>query len=935
MKADWTNFITNYTRNDYKGGSQNWKVIQADNHWMYFGNKMGVLEFNGEDWKLYALKNRSDVRCVFKSKDKERIYLGGVNELGYMEANASGELKYHTISEGVLSGGISYGNVWGIYECDNIIYFCADHLILKYIDSSLTPVYCPEKIDCSNLVNNTLYVGTTSGIYALAGESFYKVSGSNVLNNKKIRVITPFRDQILIATAFNGLFIFDGNSIYPFQTDADQFLKRNEIFSLDINENNIAIGTVLKGVVLTDLGGKVVEYMNESHGLQNNTILSTLFDNDNNLWLGLDNGIAHVALNHPVTNLYSAPNFYGAGYTMAMFDDKLYLGTNRGLYSINWPVPLTENAPELKLINELQGQVWSITREENELICCLDRGLFIIGRNGIRKLDIKSGVWSFRITSRDKNKAFISTYSGFYRLEKINGSWQNPVEIKGFRESIINYEESESGDLFVKHNRSKTSKLTLNPSLTEVISIENYERDKHLPDDAYIFKIQNRLRWVSPEGIFVLNDTGTFVPDEELNSCFQFSPGNTYISMCEDEGSIWALGSKLIGKYNIKDNKLITTYHNIPLITNFERLFPLNDSMVIICDENGFALWNSGYESHMNRRGIMQILRAEITKPKDSVIYVNHFCDKRIIPQVHYSNNSIRFHFNLTKYPNEKDISFRYRLDSESWSDFTTSNSKEYGDLGIGKHTFTVKTVLTDGTYLTDTFSFVILPPWYRTTWAYVVYILLLVILFFSLWYWDNLRLKRRKNQMETAKKKEMQEQEELFKKESEKKEQLIMELRNEHLELEIKHKSQELANFAINLVRKNEILNEIKNDLGKVSESIRTAENMNITALRRKILQVNNKIEDNILQDDTLKKFEEHFDLVHNNFMQRLSEKYPSLTLSERKMCAFIKMQLLTKEIAPLLNISIRGVETLRYRLRKKIGLNRDESLTSFLNNF
>ncbi len=167
--------------------------------------------------------------------------------------------------------------------------------------------------------------------------------------------------------------------------------------------------------------------------------------------------------------------------------------------------------------------------------------------------------------------------------------------------------------------------------------------------------------------------------------------------------------------------------------------------------------------------------------------------------------------------------------------------------------------------------------------------------------------------------------------KEAERKEQEIITLKNEQLELKVKHKSQELANTAISLAGKNEILIELKADLLKISEELNSGKEL--TNIRRNILVLNTKIDNNISNDDNLKKFEEHFDLVHNNFVEKISEQYPSLTINERKMCAFIKMGLSSKDIAPLLNISFRGAETLRYRLRKKFNLKQRESLTQFLN--
>lgn len=173
-----------------------------------------------------------------------------------------------------------------------------------------------------------------------------------------------------------------------------------------------------------------------------------------------------------------------------------------------------------------------------------------------------------------------------------------------------------------------------------------------------------------------------------------------------------------------------------------------------------------------------------------------------------------------------------------------------------------------------------------------------------------------------------MRKQEQLYKAETAQKEREIIKLKNEHLELEIKHKSQELANIAINLARKNELLSSIKQDLGKLKNSTEPSSH------QRQLLRLNNKINEGIQQDDSLTKFEEYFDTVHNNFIQCLSDKYPTLSINEKRMCAFIKMELSSKEMAPLLNMSVRGVETIRYRLRKKFDLSRDENLICFLKN-
>jgi len=202
------------------------------------------------------------------------------------------------------------------------------------------------------------------------------------------------------------------------------------------------------------------------------------------------------------------------------------------------------------------------------------------------------------------------------------------------------------------------------------------------------------------------------------------------------------------------------------------------------------------------------------------------------------------------------------------------------------------------------------------------------------LWYiyrWDDIRVKKKKQQAVFEKDKELLLKEQQFEKENARKEHQIMELEKEKLEYDLQHKSQEMANLMINFVRKNEMLTEIKQELFKV---ISTLKGEGAIQSKQMLLVVNNKIDSNIQSDEVLKRIEEQFDLIHNNFMKRLSEKHSDLSANERMMCAYLKMNLSSKEIAPLLNISLRGVETIRYRLRKKFGLEREANLTDYLCN-
>ena len=134
-------------------------------------------------------------------------------------------------------------------------------------------------------------------------------------------------------------------------------------------------------------------------------------------------------------------------------------------------------------------------------------------------------------------------------------------------------------------------------------------------------------------------------------------------------------------------------------------------------------------------------------------------------------------------------------------------------------------------------------------------------------------------------------------------------------------------------IIRKNEILLELNQKLDKISAEI--AKKNEDSPIVNKIHKIREEIKRNIESDNNWKKFEENFDMVYENYLKKLSEVYPQLTINDKRLCAYLKMGLSSKDMAPLLNMSFRSVEMSRHRLRKKLSLTRDINLTEFLQKF
>ena len=261
------------------------------------------------------------------------------------------------------------------------------------------------------------------------------------------------------------------------------------------------------------------------------------------------------------------------------------------------------------------------------------------------------------------------------------------------------------------------------------------------------------------------------------------------------------------------------------------------------------------------------------------------------------------------------------------------SGIKEYTGLKEGNYTFLIR-ACNHHTHQTEVeeIHLRILPPWYRSIYAYIMYVLLLVALGYGIYKLLNQRFNKQHQKRLDELKEESLKREFKLKEEALAQEKRIVELENNKLQQELLLKSQELSNSMFYVIQKQEIFTFMQDELQKISAYLRKEQTKDAL---RKLNRLLEKVHANIEDEDNWQKLENNFNIVHNNFLSRLKERYPDLTSSELKLAAYIRMDLITKEVALLFNLSERGMESARYRLRKKLGLSREESLSKFLQNF
>lgn len=924
LRADWQRPAINYPRTEYAAGSQNWMAAQHPNGWLYFANNKGLLEFDGEIWSTYSM-NGEKTRALCIGGDGT-IYVGGMRKFGCFTANGLGGLDYHALSDR-LPGTDRFSVIWNILADDDRIYFQSDWEIYCYYKSgdSLRPIGANRNIKRSALIGGKLYIADTAGLAVLNGDHLLPLPGTHATGSCKTVALLPFgtKDNVLIVTDRNGLFVYDGHTTERLRTAADGFLAENRIFCAAIHGRTLVLGSIRNGVQIVDLEKNRTENISTNNGLQNKTVLSLAFDRCGDLWLGLDNGIDCIRMQSPLATLYGGKPVIGSGYAACIYRGRIYYGTNQGLYRSDIATdPGTDM--HMEQIGLPGGQIWDLAVHDDKLFCSADTGLFILSEAGIEQLPGIRGIWSV-VSMNRPDRLLAGTYAGLYLLTKEEGRWRVGRRLDGLTYSCKNLFVESGSVLWVSNKGDGLYRLTLSDDLGSILRKENHNSPDIPADRGISFAyIGSDLVVTTPNGLFRYDQIrDELEPFEALEKRLA---GKKYYRLLRQtaDGTLWyALDESL---YRSRDGRSEVYLHDA-LIEGFEHLCQIDDTRLIVGTEDGFAsLRISAAEERRSASGV-EIRRVFV---HDSLIYGRSYRGGDTVLRIPYSQNSLRFVCSTDDHASPRSKRYSYRLSNGggngSWTEYGESNCKEYTDLHEGTYTFEVRIPETGaaGQPAAASLAFRILPPWYRSPLFYGIYLLAILGLAGCLYRY----VYGRQQGIIRAQQQVMRSREIEFEEETRQRNRAIEQLKEENIRSELRHKTEELARSTLNITRKNEILQKIRKEAGNL---LKAAKEEDIVYIRRSIARLIDNIDNNLDHDD-IQLFEKAFDSLHDDFFSHLNEQAPNLSKQEKMMCAYIRTGMLSKEIAPLLNISVRGVEISRYRLRKKFNLKEGASLAAFL---
>lgn len=910
---------------------------------MLFANNNGLLTYDSDKWFTYSIANNTNVRSIYYDAEKDVIYAGASNEFGYYYTDSvTFKTTYKSLSKNLPEEEQSFDEVWNIYKYKDAITFqCKKQIFMLKPNGEFNIFHTKYRIESSAVIDDKIIITCKEAIYYIFNNRLRTLNNTDILQGKSIRAIIPYSNgTIIFATASDGLYTYDGFTTTPLNLDISPFLKENQVFCGAIHDNMLAFGTVRGGLVIKNTSNGQNSYANVHTGLQNNTVLSLFFDNRDNIWLGLDQGISYVLTEAPYKELFGHNNQNGTGYSSIIFDHLLYLATNQGLFYASFPIPDTPIPEQPQLLPNMAGQAWSLRKIGESVLCGSDNGAYQITGTDARKIPGPEGTWDFKELQHHPGCILSCDYQGLYILKKLNDQWIFSNRIDGFNETSAAFEEDSDGSIWVSHWQKGVYHLWLSDDLTMVEKMTFYNTDNGLPtnDNNIISKIDGKIYISANDGFHHYDrETGKIPKDERLNSIFHAveNPIRLFETPRKD---IWAVNSSSLSfakkdsTGNYKTDTL--TFHSISkrLQANLGHISFIDDNHTIFNVENGFIRVNNDYIAENNNAPIL-IRRIVGTKANDIVLYngtSKHVSPNILIP---HDQNSIKIEYVWPEYSSDKAISFSCYLENydSEWINQQDASSKEYTQLRKGSYIFHLRGHnMATGIVQEKSINITVLPAWYETWLAFSIYFIILAVAIYFAFKYLKYRYDRRIHLIEMRRERQLREREAQLEIERQKKEKELIQMKNKQLETELQHKTSLLADSTMNLIRKNDMLQTLDNNLSEISEGVRRQEAMQI--LTRKIHNIHKSIQSNIKEDENWEKFEENFNLVYVNYMQKLTDQFPHLKMNDRKLCAYLRMGLSSKEMASLFNTSIRSIETARYRLRKKLNLGHDDNLSEFI---
>lgn len=749
-------FIHNYTGKEYKGYPQNWGIIQDERGMIYAANNIGILEYDGVNWRMiYQSVGTTTFRSLALGKEG-RIYLGMEGNMGYLKADSKGEYRFHSLLTYIPEDLRDFLEPWRIYATREGIYFQTQERLFRFTETAdgwEVKHWEPEhRFMFCFWLDETLYVHQRNiGLMKLENDELVLIPGGELLVQDRLQVMLPLHKEgadslnYLLFTFTHGAFTYDGHEVkkYPTNPAFDAFVNDNPIYKGTLlNDGTIALASIGNGLVIVDREINILQIINSNSGLQDNNVYEVFLAEypANYLWLALDRGISRVDVANPMSIYGEELGLHGIVLSVIRYQEHIYAGAAAGLAKLN---PQTN---KFDLIPGLDGsQVWQMHEIDGELIVVSGVGISKVIDDEVVDLipSINGDFTTYCLTrsTLDSNRYYAGITGGLAVVEKkADSSWRK-VQMFPLNKQVRSIEEAKDGTLWLGTTLPGITKVSF-PSAIENfndVDISLLKEEHGLPNlPTIVRKMDGEMYFLNTKGVFKYQqEENLFHLDTTLSQYTAARDFDDYILKKTPNGDIWLdigdgltlLSAQPNGTYQV-DRSLFRPFSS----DAFSNIYVEENGITWIAFSEGLIRYDSR-KLQYNSENYSVFIRNVYTKD-DSIIYhgdnIQVFQDLSLV----YDYNQLRINFAAPYFKQEDQTQYQSWLEGfqSDWTTWSHTTEREFINLPEGDYTFHVR-----AKNIYDTISeeavlhFTILPPWYRTWWAYLLYLSLGVLTFYLL----------------------------------------------------------------------------------------------------------------------------------------------------------------------------------------------------------
>jgi len=755
--------------------ASNWAGVQDKNGVLYFGNAGGVLQYDGLNWNFIKIKQQNVWVKALAISDEDVIYIGAQNEFGYLVADASGRLVYVSLSDKLEKSQRIFSSIIRVWAWKNKVVFQSEEAIYIYSNNKVTSILPETSFHLSFLVNDEFYVRQRGiGIMKLAGDKLQYIQGSDFFRNLGIFSILQSSDEnkLIIITREDGFWTVDKNSFKAslIKPDGAEIFNRSQIYgAIKLSDGAIALNTLSNGIIITDEHFNINSYINKDNGLKVNGALSLLLDYQGNLWAGLDNGIAQVKYSSPYSIFGPESGISGNINAIAQYNGKLFIGSTDGLFVQNEKYNLLSKA--FTLFKSFTDEISTLCHANGILFAGTQNGLFEIRFGLMKKIDAAN---VSNLYYSDKLKLlFVAEKNGLVIYEH-SAEWKKKLEIPEVKENIIRFEEEViAGKATIWMGTALQGIIRLQFTSPSSYAVDKYNSLDGLINNSWVFpiKINNKIVFSQHSGLmqFVNEETLKKQLPDSLKNRSEFNRG--YFDYYSIDSTKERIAAPFYAATDLKnriyanlDGELgyFDKLHSFIWVTQPFCLADIGKVNVFFGEDIG-TCWIGGDdglvkfdEKKIKNYSIdFKIILTLVSCRGDSVLYsgysenyvnkhhVQNNSQSSAIPILDYNSNTLNFHFAAPFFEGQEKMLYSYLLVGQNkiYSPWQPDNKVVFTNLKEGNYTFKVRAKNAYGHISSEAgFNFAISPPWYRTIWAFVLY-----ILFFILFVYVGIRINSRR----------------------------------------------------------------------------------------------------------------------------------------------------------------------------------------------